>query len=247
MDYKKSLLCITIVSALFFNGCLIKGRVLDENGVGINGVTVNLNGPVSMTTTTDSNGDYQFGTFRNYLPAGDYIITPSGEAAPSTRKVTIANNGNGFPMPVYGVYFVSGVNASLFPMHVGQVFENNSIDSDGDGGIWTASITDTTTINSRRYFVAEPSNDSNTFYFSSTKSAMYIIDQSGVMEWQIGTTTQTTFITTPYGGPYLAFVLRRTFSSNKYIDYYLVPGIGFMSYFYHEDGYWDRSELIGIE
>ncbi|MFH0730218.1 MAG: hypothetical protein V2B19_28220 [Pseudomonadota bacterium] len=45
MNCKNSLLCLAIVSALFFNGCLIEGRVLDINGVGIHGVTVTLNGP----------------------------------------------------------------------------------------------------------------------------------------------------------------------------------------------------------
>jgi photosystem II stability/assembly factor-like uncharacterized protein len=54
----------------------ISGQVSNNQSTGIGGVTVSLSGSLSMTTTTDSNGNYSFSN----LPAGgNYLITPSGQ------------------------------------------------------------------------------------------------------------------------------------------------------------------------
>jgi hypothetical protein len=51
----------------------ISGRVIDNVGVGISGVTVNLSGAQASTTTTDSNGNY---SFTNLTAGGTYSIAP---------------------------------------------------------------------------------------------------------------------------------------------------------------------------
>ena len=51
--FNRKLLKLVIVSTLLFLGCHIKGRVVDKNGTGIDGVTLTLKGAASMTTTTD--------------------------------------------------------------------------------------------------------------------------------------------------------------------------------------------------
>jgi hypothetical protein len=75
-------------------GYTISGKVT-VTGVGLSGVTMTLSGGVSLTTTTDSLGDYSF----NNLGNGTYIITPSKEGygfSPLSETVTIsgANQGN---------------------------------------------------------------------------------------------------------------------------------------------------------
>jgi hypothetical protein len=61
-----------------FTGALrshtVSGRVSDQFGVGMGGVTVHLNGAQAATTQTDADGNYSFGG----LTAGDtYAITPT--------------------------------------------------------------------------------------------------------------------------------------------------------------------------
>jgi Pectate lyase superfamily protein/Carboxypeptidase regulatory-like domain len=52
----------------------ISGRITDEQSAPLAGVTVRLSGSQSVTTSTDSNGNYDF----NRLPtSGDYSVTPS--------------------------------------------------------------------------------------------------------------------------------------------------------------------------
>jgi hypothetical protein len=80
------------MASAMFTGCIIKGKIVDKNGVGVAGVSVALSGAASMTTKTGSNGDYRFGTFSNILSAGNYVVTPSGfgyDSTPSTRNVTL--------------------------------------------------------------------------------------------------------------------------------------------------------------
>jgi len=95
-------------------GCLIKGRVVDENGAGMAGVTVTLSGDASITTKTGSNGDYQFGTLHNLLTAGSYTVTLSGDITPAIKNVPIANetleNGDVVPRPVVGVDFIGDLS-----------------------------------------------------------------------------------------------------------------------------------------
>jgi hypothetical protein len=79
-----------IVAILLCSGCIIKGRVVDENGFGVAGVTINLNGNATMSTTTDSDGNYQLGSLTDILSAGSYTVTPSGNFSPANRNITIA-------------------------------------------------------------------------------------------------------------------------------------------------------------
>jgi len=79
-----------------FSGCFISGKVVDENGVGVAGVTLTLSGDTSRTTTTDSNGVYRFGDLgmADIIPAGNYTVTPSKAGhsfTPAGVAVTIAN------------------------------------------------------------------------------------------------------------------------------------------------------------
>jgi len=96
-------------------GCIIKGKVADQNGAGVPGVTVTLNGAASMTTTTDTGGNYQFGTVDNILSAGTYTIIPSGEVTPETRTVSLTTQTLGelgdVPFPAFGVDFIAGGQA----------------------------------------------------------------------------------------------------------------------------------------
>ena len=113
--FKKSyiglLLCLVIASTVIFSGCFIRGRIVDQNGRGIAGVTVRLNGPQSGETTTDRRGNYQFGSLErgNRLSEGNYTITPTGNFSPTSEDATITTrviNGFGtFTVPVSRVEF----------------------------------------------------------------------------------------------------------------------------------------------
>jgi hypothetical protein len=55
-----------ILSTLLLSGCFIKGRVVDENGAGVAGVTLKTYHYTTgelITITTDGAGYYQLGTF----------------------------------------------------------------------------------------------------------------------------------------------------------------------------------------
>ncbi len=52
----------------------IGGRVVDQNGNGINGVTMTLSGSTSATTSTDSSGSY---SFTGLMAGGNYTVTPA--------------------------------------------------------------------------------------------------------------------------------------------------------------------------
>ena len=74
----RSFICLVILSMLMSAGCIISGKVVDENGVGVADVTVTLSGDQFRTTVTDSEGNYMFGNFaiQDLIPAGDYTVTP---------------------------------------------------------------------------------------------------------------------------------------------------------------------------
>jgi hypothetical protein len=72
------------------SGYSISGRVT-LSGSGLSGVTINLTGSTSASTTTDSNGNYTFTGIQN----GSYTITPSKSGYtfnPSSMPVTVSNN-----------------------------------------------------------------------------------------------------------------------------------------------------------
>ena len=107
--FNKLFLYLVILATVMISGCLIKGRVVDENGQGLAGVTVNLSGAASMSTTTDSAGYYQFGNFNNPLSEGSYTVTPSTSQRaiiPPNRYVTLTTSpGETVPGPVVGADF----------------------------------------------------------------------------------------------------------------------------------------------
>ena len=73
----------------------ISGRVIDNLGVGVSGVTVNLSGSQASTTTTDSNGNY---SFANLTAGGNYTLTPVMKyltfSPPNTGFFDLSGNWN---------------------------------------------------------------------------------------------------------------------------------------------------------
>src|SRR5215813_8397080 len=67
----------------------ISGRVTDDNGAPLAGVTMRLNGPISVSTITDSNGNYQFSAMNT---GNLYTITPelaNYHFSPSDRTLSL--------------------------------------------------------------------------------------------------------------------------------------------------------------
>jgi len=90
-------LYLVIVSTVFFAGCFISGKVVDENGEGMAGVTVTLSGDKARTTTTNSQGNYYFGdlSILDTIPAGNYTVTPSKlgySFTPASANVIVENH-----------------------------------------------------------------------------------------------------------------------------------------------------------
>ena len=84
----------------------ISGRIVDEQNVALAGVMVTLSGSQSVTTTTDSDGNY---AFSNLPTSGNYVITPSKDDyvfdATSETFITpsgdqVANFTAGKPRPI---------------------------------------------------------------------------------------------------------------------------------------------------
>jgi hypothetical protein len=75
----RPIILLALLSMMMSSGCIISGKIVDENGVGVAGVTVTLNGDQVRTTVTDSEGNYRFGDFaiKDLIPAGAYIVTPT--------------------------------------------------------------------------------------------------------------------------------------------------------------------------
>jgi len=96
-----------------FSGCIIKGRIVDQYGFGLGGVTVMLSGDRSMAATSNSDGYFQFGTLSNMLPVGSYAVTPSRLGCTFTPAIndnitiaTLTLEGLGdVPQPVSDINF----------------------------------------------------------------------------------------------------------------------------------------------
>src|SRR5205807_2136769 len=56
------------------NTLRISGRLVDDSGKALSGMTMTLTGSASISTTTDSNGNY---SFSNLAAGGSYNVTPS--------------------------------------------------------------------------------------------------------------------------------------------------------------------------
>ena len=87
---RKLFLSLLMVATSAFLGCdttttdqpgVIHGVVMQE-GVGVNGVTVELSGDAHMDTTTDNDGQYSFES----LDLGTYTVSPSKEFLTSTPE-----------------------------------------------------------------------------------------------------------------------------------------------------------------
>lgn len=106
---KQSFLYLAVLSTFIFSGCKISGTVVDDFGVGIEGVKVTLSGNVSETVFTDSSGYYQFGDQTSAgLSVGNYTVTPSKDGysfEPTSRSVEIVNENGNNPNPVANVNF----------------------------------------------------------------------------------------------------------------------------------------------
>ena len=71
---KKYIFGLMLVSLVLFSGCKISGNITD-NGVGVEGVRVDLSGNVPMTVYTDDNGYYEFSSV--LIVNRQYTVTPS--------------------------------------------------------------------------------------------------------------------------------------------------------------------------
>jgi len=94
--FDKLIFYLSIVLTLMLSGCFIEGRVVDETGKGVSGITVILGGDQSRTTTTNSEGIYYFGDLakRDVIPAGNYFVNPSKSGysfTPAGIEVTIVS------------------------------------------------------------------------------------------------------------------------------------------------------------
>jgi hypothetical protein len=100
------------------NAYTISGRITNNN-VGLSNVTVNLSGSTTTSTTTDSNGNYQFSS----LPiGGNYIVTPSLVGHSFSPAVRSYNN------------LTSNQTADFVSCLVGScLIRRNTFDFDGDG------------------------------------------------------------------------------------------------------------------
>jgi hypothetical protein len=116
-------MCFFLLSVLLFSGCIITGKVSDEDGNGIEGVTVTLTGDATLTTTTNSKGGYLFGNFFEcilgftsddlvLIMPGTYTVTPSKAGytfSPISTEVTVTSECYG-PLAADLSWPVGGVN-----------------------------------------------------------------------------------------------------------------------------------------
>jgi len=114
-----------------FAGCLIEGNIVDQYGIGVPGVTVTLTGEASMSTTTDNNGKFRFGSLENQLSAGSYTVTPSKPGYSFEGKnvsITTTQTQNGpVTIPVNGVDFDIENNGTAYILAVDGMSFKNSI------------------------------------------------------------------------------------------------------------------------
>ena len=77
------------IMCVVVSGCVISGKVTD-NGLPLAGVTVALDGPMTASATTDSNGEYKFTAYKK----GEYRVMPvSGVHAfqPAVQVVSLSS------------------------------------------------------------------------------------------------------------------------------------------------------------
>jgi len=126
--FNKSLMFFLLLPTLLLSGCIITGKVVDEDGNGIEGVTVTLTGDANLTTTTNSKGGYIFGNFSDIILGGtsddlvrimpgSYTVTPLKTGCsftPTSIAVSVTAKsygplGSDIPWPAGGVNFVADI------------------------------------------------------------------------------------------------------------------------------------------
>ncbi|MCP4626504.1 MAG: carboxypeptidase regulatory-like domain-containing protein [bacterium] len=136
--FHKSLMCFFFLFSLLLSGCIMTGLVTDEDGHGLEGVTVTLTGDANLTTTTNSMGSYTFGNLFDVILGGtsddlvlimpgSYTVTPSKSGysfTPASASVTINAQALGdledIPGPDTGVDFV--VEDSNIEARIDEIF-----------------------------------------------------------------------------------------------------------------------------
>ncbi len=93
---------LLLVCVLILSGCKISGTIT-KNGIGVGGVTVTLSGNISLETTTNSSGYYEFDDSK--ILNNSYTVTPSGYTFyPESQDITVTLGD------------VTGVNFKITPL-----------------------------------------------------------------------------------------------------------------------------------
>ncbi len=136
------------VNFIAFTGATVKGKVIDETGVALSGVTVVLEGRETGykdDTTTDSNGEFTFDS----LNADTYTATPSLDGygfTPSSQSLTIDDSNVFSVTPIefddeFEAVFGFQISGRVFSTASGEGEENGianiSISLSGNGQIQT--------------------------------------------------------------------------------------------------------------
>ncbi len=162
--FNRSFLYLVIVSTLLFSGCFITGRVVYENGEGVDNVTVTLNGDQSRVVTTDKEGKYRFGELSifDFISAGSYTVTPSKAGygfKPVSANVTMINQTLGdledIPGPETDVVFEVDEKMVPSPTVEGPI-------TGGSGSPW---------INATRFDLSEVGYSQKEYFISGTARA----------------------------------------------------------------------------
>ncbi len=90
-----------LICFLMVSGCKISGTVTDEDGVGVEGVTVTLTGKVDMETVTDTSGYYEFEN--NAISNGRFLVMPFSD---SDTFYPVGTNVSGTLINVSEINFV---------------------------------------------------------------------------------------------------------------------------------------------
>jgi hypothetical protein len=82
--------------------CAVYGTVMDNNGGIISGATVTLTGPVTLTTTSDADGNFSF----TKLPAGDFNVKVTGK---DMNPADVSN----IDLPAGGIRFLPPIELAV--------------------------------------------------------------------------------------------------------------------------------------
>lgn len=177
---KKTYLSLLIIFSVFFTGCIIKGTIVDKNGIGVPDVKMTLSGDASMSTTTDSDGNYQFGESGGWLATGNYIVTPKKSDCfftPANNNVTITPQDLGqyknLPWPVSGCDFVQATDCDIeeYEITIDRVKEGSSISYYFCADLWGTGI--------HSVKITSPLNQTYWMRYDIYEDEQWSYDQSG--------------------------------------------------------------------